>query len=323
MISIHTPTDDTESVTSIVRELHMENPVAIDQNGGKGHGVTAAAYGAADHTCAVLIDHQGIVHSVGQQTFNGGKLVETIVPLLEKAGARDVKPIVMERERLSREMSQAVDKQFQEQVQAALAADPHGSISGRVADGQGQPIEAATVKGIPSAYGPHIRQPGRVSNFSLDRHPQQWTVDTGPDGRFELPRLCKGTYIVEVKAEGKARVERRATIAPDQKPISVDFILDQGDSIFGMVQDEEGRPLAAATVTPTLRQYVQNQSEWTTSAMLDPIQTDAAGLFRFSELRTGSYTFEVTASGCDMEKVEQVPAGSACNPIRLKRTKSP
>jgi len=165
--------------------------------------------------------------------------------------------------------------------------------------------------------------PGGYYVSHYPRPPERFTALTGHDGRFVIPRCCKGTYVLKVVAEGKARTESRVTIAADQKPVNVELSLDQGDSIFGMVQDEDGRPLPGATINCTERQYVQNRKEWTTAALVDSVRSDVAGLFRFSGLMTGSYSFDVTANGFEPAKLERIAAGSAVDPVRLKRAKAP
>jgi hypothetical protein len=168
-----------------------------------------------------------------------------------------------------------------------------------------------------------LATPGGYFLSHYPNPPERFAATTGRDGRFALPRLCMGTYFLKVVAEGKARVDSRATIAHDQEPVVLELSLDQGDSIFGMVQDEDGRPLPGATITPTVRRYIQNKKEWTTAPVFEPVQSDVAGLFRFSGLMTGSYSFDVTATGFEPAKLEGIAAGSAVNPIRLKRAKAP
>jgi hypothetical protein len=106
-------------------------------------------------------------------------------------------------------------------------------------------------------------------------------------------------------------------------PVAVELSLEQDDSIFGMVQDEDGRPLPGPTINPTERQYVQSRKEWTTAALVDPVQSDVAGLFRFGGLMTGRYSFDVRATGFEPAKLERIAAGSAVDPLRLKRPKAP
>ena len=261
---------------------------------------------------------------IGQFTFGDGEqLIDALLPLLREAGAPDVKPVKFEPDRMSNSMTDAVEAFFRQEVAAALADNPQGSITGRLVDGAGNPIEGATVKADLQLTLLSMAIPGAYYLSHYPNPPASFTVTTGRDGRFALQRLCKGTYFLKALAEGKARVESRVTIAPDQKPVAVELSLDQGDSIFGMVLDEDGRPLPGATINPTERQYVQNRKEWTTAALVKQVRSDVAGLFRFSDLMTGSYSFDVTADGFEPAKLERIAAGSAVVPVRLKRAKAP
>ena len=60
------------------------------------------------YPCALLVDHEGGVHRVGESKIGSGRLVQTLVPLLEKAGAKDVRRISLDLPILSREMDNAV-----------------------------------------------------------------------------------------------------------------------------------------------------------------------------------------------------------------------
>jgi beta-lactamase regulating signal transducer with metallopeptidase domain len=320
MISIHAPIDDTEVVRQFVHELGIRSPVAIDQKGEHGRGATATAYGTEGGNCAFLVDQDGKTSWVGQFAFGDSEqVIEALLPLLRTAGAPDAKPVKLEPDGMSRTMTDAVETLFRQEVEAALADNPHGSISGRVVDGAGNPIEGATVKADLNLTLLSLADTGIYYLSHYPSPPERCTATTGPDGGFTLPKLCKGTYTLKALAEGKARVESRATIAADQKPVTRELVLDQGDSIFGMVQDEDGRPLPGASITPTQRQFIQNRNVSTTAPFVGPVRSDVAGLFRFSGLMTGSYSFEVSATGFEPVKLERIAAGSAVDPIRLKR----
>ena len=73
-----------------------------------------------------------------------------------------------------------------------------------------------------------LATPGAYYLSPYRNPPERFTVTTERDGRFALSPLCQGTYSLKVVAEGKARVDLRATIASDQKPVTVDPVLDQG-----------------------------------------------------------------------------------------------
>ncbi len=324
MISIHAPIDDSEVVNQFVHELGIDSPVAIDQKGERGQGATAAAYGTEGGNCVYLVDQEGKTRWVGQFTNGDGEqLIESLVPLLREAGTRDVKPVRLQPDPMSNSMTEAVEALFRQEVTVALANNPRGAITGRVVDGAGNPIEGATVKADLNLTLLSLATPGAYYLSPYRNPPERFTVTTERDGRFALSPLCQGTYSLKVVAEGKVRVDLRATIASDQKPVTVDPVLDQGDSIFGMVQDEQGRPLPGASIIPTTRQYSQNKREYTTASLLKPVQSDVAGLFRFSGLMTGSYSFDVTATGFEPAKLERIAAGSAIGPVRLARPKVP
>jgi len=154
MIAIHTPTDQPEEVRRFVKEFGIEYPVAIDAPGRGPWGATAEVYGSQDRTCAFLIDPEGNVHSAGSAAIDGGRIVETLIPLLQKAGARDVKPISVEAPRLPDDSYKALELLFQSKAQEALDADPPGRITGRIVDGHGQPLAGATVRATWKRFRP-------------------------------------------------------------------------------------------------------------------------------------------------------------------------
>jgi uncharacterized GH25 family protein len=150
---------------------------------------------------------------------------------------------------------------------------------------------------------------------------ERFTAETGPDGRFELSRLCKGTYSIKAEAPGKAWTERKFVIAPDFNSAPLEIVLDQGGAFSGQVRDEQGRPIANATITITERHEQEDFRPFTSldSTWPDPVTTDATGQFRFTALREGRYTIEVKAAGFKDGKVEKVPAGTENLAVKLER----
>ena len=240
MIAIHTPTDQPEEVRRFVREFGIEYPVAIDAPGRGPSGATAEAYGSQDWTCAFLIDPEGKVHSVGSQMANGGRIVETLIPLLRKAGAGDAKPISVETPRLPDDAYKALELLFQSKAKEALDADPQGRITGRIVDGHGQPLAGATVRATLQLTVLSLSSPG-ANRITAYRGPaDRFTAEAGPDGRFELSSLCKGEYSIKAEAPGRAWVERKFVIAPDFNSAPLEIVLDQGGEFSGQVRDEDG-----------------------------------------------------------------------------------
>ena len=228
----------------------------VSKNSGSA-GVTAEAFAIGGRPCSFLIDHEGKVHSVGEPTINGGRLVETLVSLLKKAGARDVKAVSLRTPELPKAALTAASDLFQSKVKEALDADPPGKITGRVVDGHGRPVAGADVRATLQLTLMVMTSPGGYHSADYRGPAERFRASSGTDGRFELSGLCKGEYLLKVRAPGRAWVEQKSYIAPDRDPAAVEFVLDQGDTISGQVRDPQGKPIAGATVTPTERQHYE------------------------------------------------------------------
>jgi Carboxypeptidase regulatory-like domain len=321
MIAIHTPTDRPEEVGHFVGEYGIEYPVAIDAAGRGPWGATAESYDSRDRTCAFLIDPGGKVHSVGTQMIAGGRIIETLIPLLRKAGAGDAKPISLETPRLPQAAQNAMELLFQSKVKEALDANPSGRMTGRIVDGAGQPLVSATVTGMLQLTVLMSSTPG--GNLTTDyRGPaDRFIAEAGPDGRFELTGLCKGEYSLKVEAPGRAWAVRKFVIAPDYTSAPLEIVLDQGGDLAGRVRDEGGKPVAGATIMLTERHEREDFRPFTSfdSRWPDPVVTDAAGQFRITGLREGRYSINVKAAGFKNGKVEKLPAGTEDLAVQLKR----
>jgi hypothetical protein len=324
LIAIHTPTDHPEEVGRFVREFGIEYPVAVDAPGSGPWGATAQAYGSHDWTCAFLIDTEGKVHSVGSVSHNGGRIVEALIPLLKKAGASDFKPTSIETPRLPDDAYKALEVLFESKAKEALDADPQGRITGRIVDGQGQPIAGATVRATLQLNVLSLSSPGANHVIAYRAPDERFTAEAGPDGRFELSKLCKGEFSIKAEAPGKAWAERKFVIAPDFTSAPLEFALDQGSALAGQVRDEDGHPVAGATIRLTERHhYEQGEFRYLSSfdsAWPGPVTSDATGQFRFSDLREGRYTIEVKAARFNDGKVEAIPAGTENVIVNLKRS---
>jgi beta-lactamase regulating signal transducer with metallopeptidase domain len=324
MIAIHAPTDQPEEVRRFVREFGIEYPVAIDAPGRGPWGATAEVYGSQDWTCAFLIDPEGKVHSVGSFMGNGGRVVETLIPLLRKAGAVDIKPISLETPRLPDDAYKALERLFQSKAKEALGADPQGRLTGRIVDGHGQPLAGATVRATLQLTVLSLSSPGANHVSAYRGQVERFTAEAGPDGRFELSGLCKGEYSVKAEAPGKAWAVRTFVIAPDFNSAPLDIVLDQGGDFSGQVRDDDGKPVAGATIALTERHhYEHGEFRYVTSfdsTWPDPVITDDSGQFRFTGLREGRYTIEIKAAGFKNGKVEAVPAGTENVAVTLKRS---
>ena len=116
-----------------------------------------------------------------------------------------------------------------------------GYISGIVTDESGNPIESARV----NVYDYH------TDNYIKRRF-------TGPDGTFRIPGLNSGDYKVRANADGYLteffddvlNMEDAALVpvtAPDETE-NINFALELGGSISGVVTDDSGNPIPDAWV---------------------------------------------------------------------------
>lgn len=213
-----------------------------------------------------------------------------------------------------------VTKVFEQEVSRALAADPRGEITCRVVDSQGQAVAGAKV----SARLGLTVLPTSGWNASWSTHygkPPGNVGSTGPDGQLVIPKLCKGTYTVRVEAPGKAWAERKVALGPQLDPASIEVMLQDGYGIAGQVVDEEGQPVPGATITPDQWEHTVdtmtffNSCEWLNSATVN-----AGGRFRFGDLPSGFYTFEVTAPGFLKKELKRIATGKEKLSVTLKRS---
>jgi beta-lactamase regulating signal transducer with metallopeptidase domain/peroxiredoxin len=324
MIAVHVPTDDPESVRRFIQEYGIDYPVAIDAKGPEFWGATAESYGSRDHTCAFLIDREGKLHSVGTETFNGGRIVETLLPLLKEAGAGDLKPISLETARLPNDAFKACINLFAKKVQESLDADPPGRIRFRIIDEHGQPIVGAKVKATLGFTVLSIGTPGSYHAGQYQPPLERFRGTTGPDGQLELQGLCKGAYTIKAEAPGKAWVQRKVIVTPDLDPASVDIVMPAGLTITGQVRDDRGKPIPGATLSAT-QWELEEDGRVTTSSECDwlkPARADADGRFRFIDLPVARYTFEVNAPGFQPMELKKVPAGTEELKPTLKKSES-
>jgi peroxiredoxin len=320
IIAVHTPTGDPDELRRFIREYGIEYPVAIDAPESAYWGKTAETYGTRDRTHAFLIDHQGKIHSVAVTRTNDGKIVETLVSLLKKSGARDVKSVSLEIARLPDAALIAAEGLFRTKAKQALDADPKGKIQGRIVDEHHEPIAGANIDASLQLMVLLMNMPGGYYVTNYRGHLERFTAKSGTDGCFELPSLCKGAYTLKVGAPGRAWVEKKVFIGPKLDPASAELVLDQNDSISGQVKDDREQPIANATITPTERHHGEEFQYSTSPAGPDPANTNMMGQFRFAGLQQGRYTIQVTAPGFKVATIEKVPAGTENVKVTLKRS---
>ncbi|QEH38509.1 thiol-disulfide oxidoreductase [Aquisphaera giovannonii] len=306
-----TSREEVAEIRRFAKEFRVPYPIVLDDDRTDPAGDTAKAFAIRGRICAFLIDHEGKVRSVGEPTMNGGHVLETVVAALQKAGARDLKALSLEMPKLPVDAYRDAEALFRAKAKEALGRNPAGKIAGRIVDEKGRPIAGATVQASLQFTFLIFAEPGGYYLASYQRPEGPFAAESDGDGRFEIPGLCKGGYLVKVTAPGRAWAERKVFVGPDLAPAPADFEMKQGDTIAGVVRDRQGKPVAGATVTPDGRQnFVGDEMSSTVHPHIPGVTTGDDGRFRFSNLQEGRYLLKIEAPGFKPLEPDAIPAGT-------------
>lgn len=102
-----------------------------------------------------------------------------------------------------------------------------GSVSGRVVDAEGAPVQAGVVL-VPDP---------RNEAYALE--------ECGEDGRFELQNVAPGPWTLVTQEPGYAKALRDVRVSPGVDHDLGDLVLPAGARVTGRVFDPDGRPLGA------------------------------------------------------------------------------
>ncbi len=163
----------------------------------------------------------------------------------------------------------------QETPNINFSLDLGGTISGIVTDAQGNPIEGAWVQACSDDGG-------------------GWgDAETGSDGTYKITGLVTGEYRVDVWAEGYLPefydgvrdwdFATPVSVVEGQDTLNINFSLDVGGTISGVVTDAQGNPIEGAWVEA----YSDDSSGWGSA------ETDADGSYEIDGLATGEYRVQV------------------------------
>ena len=159
-------TDDADEIRRFAREYRLPYPVVIDEGQPGSRGKTAEAFGIQGRICAFLIDHEGTIHAVGEPSAGG--IVGSLVSLLKKSGAGDVKAVSLEKPQLPAQASRAADTMFQARVKQALAGHPQGRIrvGSSMARADRSPARASRRRSGSCSCNRPSRRPGATSGIA-------------------------------------------------------------------------------------------------------------------------------------------------------------
>ena len=139
---------------------------------------------------------------------------------------------------LWREQSRLVDPlTSEEEVDLGrVVLTPANRVSGRVVDGDSQPVEGARV------------QLSETHGSSWDYVPSR-TAQTDEDGRFSFDGVRSGRFRFDIFAQGFVLLRREAErVDSSRADQELEFVLDRGKSLRGRVTDEEGQAIAGAQI---------------------------------------------------------------------------
>ena len=148
------------------------------------------------------------------------------------------------------------------------------SVKGRVVDGTAQPVSGAEIRVAPSqgqgrGGGRFFRPPGGA--------PSAPNAVTAADGTFTVAGLAPGAYDVTASHDGFSPKTSPALPAPTKLPTGwPPIVLARGAAVAGVVHDDQGAPIAGASVSAL-------------GEGLEPRQTntDGNGTFRLDDLVKG------------------------------------
>ncbi len=188
---------------------------------------------------------------------------------------------------------EAIKVELEETVAGVvIQQQPAGGVYGRVVDAIGKPIEGANI----------IQKKTGLAEIR-EMHPQVLTTSDAK-GEFEIGGLPEGTFTLEARHGDYGPAERKVEVNKGEITEGVEFQLLQGGMISGMVLAEaDSLPIAGVRVRLRVGPrgpYSSMPSGGTVS------ESDQSGLFRFLNLKPGTYHLIASASDFAPETVDDV-----------------
>jgi hypothetical protein len=182
------------------------------------------------------------------------------------------------------------------------------SVRGTVTDAFGNPLEGATVLAQADPYDDSATWRTATSDAQ-----GSYVIDDLPAGSYYVAAVMQ-PYIVEF--HDGVRWPDKATpveVAKGASASDVDFSLEIGGTISGVVEDPQGNPIEGARVHPI--PYDHDPPWWW--GLFLWAGTSADGSYTVSGLPTGSYIVWAEAQFSASEYYENVPAHDDASPVRV------
>jgi len=167
------------------------------------------------------------------------------------------------------------------------------TIEGVVRGPSGEPVPGAEVSALTEHFPPSsedfITRVLQLTDFQEFKDEPAVYAETDAQGRYSIQGLEPNDYRITVAASGFGPGERRYVAAGST---GVDFSLEIGGQLLGVVTDEAGSPIAGATVRVFLQPDSQDVIDKIIDVSLPPIdivETDSSGLYVFDTLGGDSH----------------------------------
>lgn len=208
-------------------------------------------------------------------------------------------------------------------VDVELVVPSGHAVTGIVVDEQGQPVAGAKLFLGRSEIDLAAIQTGSFDDRTFEE-------ETGEEGRFIFKGLISGTYDIRVKAEGFAiQRERRIRLALADLELPGPIVLSRGETISGSVVDDQGEPVAGATVG-----FLKNSAFMGLGigSLIPPKdvtdlggsvgETDEQGRFVSPPLSSGEYDVSATRHDLAIGSISDVKSGTSGHVIEVARAGS-
>jgi hypothetical protein len=190
----------------------------------------------------------------------------------------------------------------------SVAAEParKGSIRGSVISTTGEPLRKAQVmlRGTGQQRGSSGTGGSRMPLPGLAGQPSTWAQTTDTSGAFTFDDLPAGTYSLTVQKNGYVRADHAArgnsrssassiTLGPGQAIGGISVKLTPHGVITGKVTDEDGDPVASASVQVMRERWIQGKKQ---VVPMNADSTNDLGEYRIAGLMPGRYQLMVNYS---------------------------
>lgn len=203
-----------------------------------------------------------------------------------------------------------------------------GTLHGRAAGPNGEPLEGAVVTATLLAFKAESASPGPAPGSVALGDPRivSWSTATRADGTWQLKGVPAGTLRVVLAWEAGGGVPITKRLALDAGgEAAVDFAVGEARTIEGWLVDERGGPIAGGTVEGValvpVDSTIPGAASSVTSAQIPPVVADAQGhfLFALANDRATSLDLVARADGFALLGVPAVPVGRRDLRVRMTR----